>query len=117
MKKLTLFLVLIVFLFSFSCQTLVPPIPEKVRIEPPPKRTPRVALVLGGGAARGFAHVGVIRILEKEKIPIDMIIGTSVGSLVGAIYASERDSFQLEWIAYKIRGEDIFDLQTIPSSW
>ena len=42
----------------------------------------------GGGAARGFAHVGVIRVLEQEKIPIDMVVGTSVGSLIGAIYAS-----------------------------
>lgn len=47
----------------------------------------RLALVLGGGGARGFAHVGVIRELEKEKIPIHLIVGVSVGSLVGALYA------------------------------
>ena len=40
---------------------------------------PKIALVLGGGAARGFAHVGVIRVLEQEQVPIDMIVGTSVG--------------------------------------
>ena len=45
---------------------------------------PRIALVLGGGAARGFAHIGVIRALEQEKIPVDLIVGTSVGSLIGA---------------------------------
>ncbi len=43
----------------------------------------------GGGAARGFAHVGVIRALEQEKIPIDLVVGTSVGSLIGAIYAHD----------------------------
>lgn len=70
---------------------------------------PRIALVLGGGAARGFAHVGVIRVLEQEKIPIDLVVGTSVGSLIGAIYASTRDSFELEWTAFQLQREDLFD--------
>ena len=70
---------------------------------------PKIALVLGGGAARGFAHVGVIRALEQEKIPIDMIIGTSVGSLIGAIYASDRNSFELEWTAFTLEKDDLFD--------
>lgn len=115
MKRFSRFFFPMVFVFCLSCQTLRSPTPETVKMEPPPKRVPRVALVLGGGSARGFAHVGVIRVLEKEKVPIDMIVGTSVGSLVGAIYASERDSFQLEWIAYKIREEDIFDFSLIYS--
>lgn len=70
---------------------------------------PRVALVLGGGAARGFAHVGVIRALEQEKIPVDLIVGTSVGSLIGAIYASDTNSFELEWTAFTLEKEHIFD--------
>src|SRR4030042_1219076 len=70
---------------------------------------PRVALVLGGGAARGFAHVGVIRALEQEKIPIDLIVGTSVGSLIGAIYASDMNSFELEWTAFALEKDSIFD--------
>ena len=70
---------------------------------------PRVALVLGGGAARGFAHIGVIRVLEQEKIPIDLIVGTSVGSLIGAIYAHDRNSFELEWTAFALEKESIFD--------
>ena len=60
------------------------------------------ALALGGGAARGFAHVGVIRVLEQEKIPIDLIVGTSVGSLIGALYAHELNSFELEWTAFTL---------------
>ena len=75
----------------------------------PGRERPRIALVLGGGAARGFAHIGVIRVLEQEKIPIDMVIGTSVGSLIGALYANYRDSFEIEWIAYKLEHDDIFD--------
>lgn len=70
---------------------------------------PKIALVLGGGSARGFAHIGVIRVLERENIPIDMIVGTSVGSLIGAIYAYDVNSFELEWSAFTLEREDIFD--------
>ncbi|MDH4162217.1 MAG: patatin-like phospholipase family protein [Nitrospirota bacterium] len=70
---------------------------------------PKIALVLGGGSARGFAHIGVIRVLEKENIPVDMIIGTSVGSLIGAIYAYDVNSFELEWSAFSLERDDIFD--------
>jgi NTE family protein len=79
------------------------------------KGPPKVALVLGGGAARGFAHVGVIRVLEQEKIPIHMIVGTSVGSLIGAIYASDPNSLNLEWLAFTIEKEDIFDYSVVHS--
>ncbi len=49
--------------------------------------TPRVALVLGGGGARGFAHLGVLKVLEEEKVPVDLIVGCSAGALIGALYA------------------------------
>jgi NTE family protein len=78
---------------------------------PPPKEVPppRIALVLGGGGARGFAHVGVLRVLAEEKIPIKLIVGTSVGSLIGALYAAEPNVFELEWKAFKIEQDDLFD--------
>ena len=78
---------------------------------------PKVALVLGGGAARGFAHVGVIRVLEREQVPIDLIVGTSVGSLIGAIYAYDVNSFELEWSAFTLERDDVFDydLRTVLS--
>ena len=79
------------------------------------KDRPRVALVLGGGAARGFAHIGVIRVLEQEKIPIDFIVGTSVGSLIGALYASHQNSFELEWTAFLLEKDDLFDFSIFSS--
>ncbi len=92
-----------------ACQT-TPPVtipPRTIPQGPPPK--PKIALVLGGGAARGFAHVGVIRALEQEKIPIDMVVGTSVGGLIGAIYAADVNSFDLEWTAFQLEKDDLFD--------
>ena len=50
----------------------------------------KVALVLSGGGARGGAHVGVLKILQKNRVPVDMIVGTSMGSLVGGLYASGK---------------------------
>ena len=79
------------------------------------KGPPKIALVLGGGAARGLAHVGVIRVLEQEKIPIHMIVGTSVGSLIGALYAADPNSLNLEWLAFSIEKEDIFDYSVVYS--
>ena len=55
----------------------------------------KIGLALSGGAARGIAHVGVLRVLAKEKIPIDFIAGTSAGAIVGAAYASHRDTDRL----------------------
>jgi NTE family protein len=83
---------------------------------PPPTRTVKVALVLGGGGARGFAHVGVIRVLEQERIPIDLIVGASAGSLIGALYADVRDSFELESVAWQVEKDDIFDWSLLGST-
>jgi NTE family protein len=56
----------------------------------------RIGLALGGGGARGFAHIGILRVLEEENIPIDIIVGTSSGALVGACYASGIDPDKME---------------------
>jgi NTE family protein len=56
----------------------------------------RVGLALGGGAARGLAHIGVLKVLEEEQIPVDLIVGTSIGALVGGVYATTRSSAATE---------------------
>ena len=62
----------------------------------------KIGLVLGSGGARGLAHIGILRVLEREKIPIDLIVGTSMGSLIGGIYASGMDAVTMEEIAINI---------------
>ena len=59
-------------------------------------KRPKVALVLSGGGAKGFAHIGVLKVLEREGIPVDMIVGTSFGSLVGGIYSLGYSAQELE---------------------
>lgn len=100
------------FLFLSFCSTMEI---KKEASKEEQKIRPKVALVLSGGSTKGFAHVGVIRVLEQEKIPIDLIVGTSVGSLIGGLYASNPDSFQLEWISYQIERNDIFDFSLLYS--
>jgi NTE family protein len=75
---------------------------------------PKVVLALGGGAARGFAHIGVIKELEREQIPIDLVVGTSVGALIGAIYACEGRLDRLEAVARPLVRKDLFDYGLAP---
>jgi len=82
---------------------------------PPPQMKPpaKVALVLGAGASRGFTHIGAIKILEANRVPIHMIVGTSAGSFVGSLYAYGFNAFQLQSLSFSIEKGDIIDL-TVP---
>jgi NTE family protein len=64
-----------------------------------PERVVKIGLALGGGAARGFAHIGVIKVLEAQGIVPDIVVGTSAGSLVGALYAAGNNGFALHKLA------------------
>ena len=75
--------------------TPAPPSPAP----PPPPRPPRIGLALGGGAARGFAHIGVIQVLEEAGIRPQLVVGTSAGSLVAALYASGKSGAELAMLA------------------
>jgi NTE family protein len=86
-----------------GCQTapLTAP-PPSVPVPPPPPvppRLPRIGLALGGGAARGFAHIGVIQVLEEAGIKPELVVGTSAGSLVAAMYASGKSGVELGKLA------------------
>jgi NTE family protein len=83
-------------------------------VQPPPKPA-KIALVLGAGSSKGFAHVGVLKILESNKIPIHMIVGTSVGSVVGSFYAYGYDAFQLQRLSFAVEKGDVIDL-TLPDN-
>jgi NTE family protein len=78
--------------------TPAPPSPELTAPKPPP-RPPRIGLALGGGAARGFAHIGVIQVLEENGIHPDLVVGTSAGSLVAALFASGKNGAALNQLA------------------
>ena len=68
----------------------------------PKNERPRVILVLGGGGARGLSHIGVLRVLEEEKIPVDEIVGVSVGALIGSLYAAGLPVDKIEDMAHDI---------------
>ncbi|HZU31090.1 MAG TPA: patatin-like phospholipase family protein [Candidatus Angelobacter sp.] len=77
--------------------------PEKPAEAP---KIPKVGIALGGGFARGLAHIGVLKVFEEEKIPVNFIAGTSVGSVIGAAYASGISAKELEELAALVRFKD-----------
>ncbi|SDB90147.1 patatin-like phospholipase family protein [Acinetobacter boissieri] len=73
-------------------------------------REPIIALALGGGGAKGFAHIGVIKVLEAHGIKPQIVTGTSAGSFVGSIYASGKTAAQMQTLADQLKESDIRDL-------
>lgn len=76
----------------------------------PPKAPAKIALVLGAGAARGFGHIGVLKVLEANGVPVHMIVGTSAGSFVGSLSAYGFNAFQLQKMALDLQKGDVIDL-------
>ena len=105
-KLLIIFIILILVMASCA--------PREIK---PPPRPAKIALVLGAGASRGFAHIGVLKILESNKIPIHMIVGTSAGSFVGSIYAYGFTAFQLQKMSFSIERGDIVDLTILDNGF
>ena len=85
----------------------------------------KTGLALGGGGARGLAHIGVLRVLEREQVPINLIAGTSIGAIVGAMYAQNPDTDKIEkkfrqFVAspiYKNSGMEYLDKKHMSESW
>lgn len=97
-------------LFGCSTPSPMPTAPVAApSIVPTPRPPARIALVLGGGAARGFAHIGVIKGLEAQGIYPDIVVGTSAGSVVGALYAAGYNGIELQELAMKMQVEQIVE--------
>jgi len=103
MKSLIFHFLLILVLIGFG-----PPGFAEDNIQENDGDRPRVGLVLGGGGARGAAHIGVLRELERLRIPIDAIAGTSMGAVVGSLYASGKTPDELEHLVLSIDWADAF---------
>ena len=95
----------------FGCASAPPnaPVKEPTVSVTVPKTPPKIGLALGGGAARGFAHVGVIQVLEEAGISPVLVTGTSAGSLVAALYASGKNGAQLQKVAESMDESTIAD--------
>ena len=100
--------VCVLLVMMISCATA----PKEIPVPPKPAK---IAVVLGAGASRGFAHIGVLKILELNKIPIHVIVGTSVGSFVGSLYAYGYNPYDLQTIAIAIQKDDVADY-TVPDN-
>ena len=78
-------------------------------IQPPPKPA-KIATEPGAGASKGFAHIGVLKVLESNKLPVHVIVATSAGSFVGALYTYGFDAFELQQLSFSIEKNDIIDV-------
>ncbi|WP_245638568.1 patatin-like phospholipase family protein [Hydrogenophaga palleronii] len=92
-----------------QAQAPAPPAPGLAEAVPAAAPRPRVGLVLSGGGARGFAHVGVLKALEAAHVPVDVIVGTSMGAIVGGLYASGMSADELEREILGVNWGDLFD--------
>lgn len=72
------------------------------------REIPKIGLVLGGGGAKGFAHIGIIKVLEEQQIPVDVITGTSMGAIIGSLYASGHHADAIESVARDINWGEVF---------
>jgi len=92
-----------------SLDAMAAPAPAPVPVPTPPARK-RWALVLGGGTARGLAHIGVLKVLQAEGLQPDLVVGCSAGALVGAFYAAGFSPRQMEELALSVKDSEIVDL-------
>jgi len=99
------FMCMLVLLGMGSGQAQVPDTANKALAGKP---RPRLGLVLSGGGARGLAHVGVLKVLEREHIPVDIVAGTSMGAIIGGLYASGMSSAVLERELLAVSWDDVF---------
>lgn len=98
----TTLLSLFIALFFTACTTAP-------TVTPPTPKQPKIAIAFGGGAAKGFAHIGVIKVLEQNGIKPDIITGTSAGSVIGSLYASGLNGMQIQQKAMSLKEDQLAD--------
>jgi len=101
MKKSAFAILLLLGVTACTGTKVAPPVVERP--------TAKIALALGGGAARGFAHIGVIKALEAQGISADIVVGTSAGSVVGALYAAGYNGFQIQELSMTMEEDQLID--------
>jgi len=106
MNRRRLLIALGLLLTACSSPAPLPPPPEP---PPPPPKPLRVALALGGGGARGFAHLGVLKMLDALGLKPDLVVGTSAGSVAGALYAAGYNGFDLQKMAFELDRATVAD--------
>jgi NTE family protein len=104
MKIINIFL-LSLMLFLAGCGETQ----KSIVVPKPVYKKPKIALALGGGAAKGFAHIGVIKVLEQNGIKADIITGTSAGAVIGSLYASGMNSIELQQKAMDLEEDGLMD--------
>jgi NTE family protein len=105
MKKFAFAILVLLGLTACNGTKVTPPMEPTVVDRPPA----RIALALGGGAARGFAHIGVIKALEAQGISADIVVGTSAGSVVGSLYAAGYNGFQIQELSMNMEEDQLID--------
>jgi NTE family protein len=105
MKKIAIVIILLLNIIACAGTKVAAPTNPPVVERPPAK----IALALGGGAARGFAHIGVIKALEAQGISPDIVVGTSAGSVVGSLYASGLNGFQIQELSMNMEEDQVLD--------
>ncbi|BAS31376.1 patatin family protein [Dehalococcoides mccartyi] len=76
----------------------------------PKSKVPKIGIALGGGAARGIIHIGVLEVLEKEGLPLDLVTGTSMGAIIGALYASGHKPQEMKEIVHNLSWKQLMPL-------
>ena len=109
MNKVTYLFILILTLTACKNIPVTPLLTPEIALPAVERPAARIALALGGGAARGFAHIGVIKALEAQGISADIIVGTSAGSVVGALYAAGLDGFQIQELSMTMDEAEVID--------
>src|SRR5690606_3429336 len=102
---------LLTFTLAIACTLSAVPRSAPAQDATPASR-PKVGLVLSGGGARGFAHIGVLKVLEENRVPVDVVGGASIGGVIGALYAMGKSPAEIEALVSQLDWDKLFATST-----